>query len=1296
MKYILLLFWVGLGGFLKAQTIPQNPNITDSYGKRQGKWTILYDKDWNIITEQNQDTVSFYRLIAYKDDKPIGKVYDMYANGKVQMETTLLTDRPKEINHGETIYYRTDGTKEKMQVYVQGTLVDEFIYNQDGSLIVENWQGLDSLGTLYNKQKNYGKAYEVWERAKLKAAKAFGKKHENYATSLKRLGDFFFDLGRYPQAEPYYQAASEVQKERVGEKHQDYGKALNSIGSVYVRMGNYAQAELVFQKVQEIYKTSLGENHLLYAGILHNLAVLNYDIGKYDVSEKYALESLKIREILVGKDHADYANSLTLLGNLYNSRGNYAQGKTRHEEASRIYKNKENYFYPSSLGNLAISHHYLGNYTTADSLYQEVRAISEKTNGKKHPNYARALADLGGLYKDMYKFDQAKALMLEALQIRKEIFGDKHPQYARTLWALSRLYVAMNDYAQAETLLLQVIQLHKETVGEKNLQYANYLGDLATHYLRIDDFVRAEPLFLQALDIIKEVTGKNSLDYAGYLSNLGVLYYNVNNYPRAEQCYQEALAVRAALLGKEHPDYAASLVTLGNLYESQDDFLKAETALNESVQIYLKYDGGRSSDYASALNALGNIYREKKEYQKAKDSYLQSITVHKSIQEQKNPAFATALNNLSLIYRAEKEYAKADSVMSEVLDVTKTVLGDNHINYYIFIRNKGIIKEELGDYEAAFQYYQQERDYIQNRVTNIFPAMSQKEKELFFQQVRVRMGYLAGFVFKCLENNYINKVGWLYDIILDNKGILLNTQNKIRDRIFASQDSTLLNLYQNWQNKQNTLAQLYQMPLEEKKKRGLDEIQLEEEANRVEKELSLKSEIYAGINDKTRYTWRQIQEKLKPSEVSIEVLRFDVKNSIVDGSLVESDSAFYAFLILTSETKDNPELLVLQDGLWMEGIYLQEYKRNINAQRLDKSSYNRFWVLVEQKIGKVKKIYFSPDGVYHHINLNTLWNPNTQKYLLDEVEIQIVGNTKDLITENIQQTKPTSTSLAEKQAVLLGHPKYDLSADQHQTISQNFQRKRGEVQEFYTVGEEITQVNWQDLPGTEVEVQNIHNLLKTKGWKSTMYVNENALEEVIKQVQSPAILHIATHGFFLEPIKKATRNSDSTQVFEATDLDFDIESIQNTTFGISTLSKLKSNPMMLSGLVLTGVSTYAKSSEKYQSEDGILTAYEASSLNLDHTDLVVLSACQTGEGEVVNGEGVFGLQRGFQTAGAKSILMSLWNVSDDATQALMTLFYENWISKGQTKREAFNNAQKKLRRQYPSPFYWGAFVLIGE
>ena len=239
----------------------------------------------------------------------------------------------------------------------------------------------------------------------------------------------------------------------------------------------------------------------------------------------------------------------------------------------------------------------------------------------------------------------------------------------------------------------------------------------------------------------------------------------------------------------------------------------------------------------------------------------------------------------------------------------------------------------------------------------------------------------------------------------------------------------------------------------------------------------------------------------------------------------------------------------------------------------------------------------------------------------------------------------------------------------------------------------MTKVVFPDLPGTEVETRQIFDLFKSKGQKAALYLGENALEEVIKQAESPRVLHIATHGFFFENNRKKPEENAVQFQREAGDLGFDIANARG--FKTSNIQELRTNPMMRSGIVLTGVSTYAKSEEKYKTEDGFLTAYEAQNLNLDNTDLVVLSACETGKGDLQHGEGVYGLQRGFQQAGAKAILMSLWSVDDTATQKLMTEFYTQWLS-GKTKREAFKLAQQKLKAEYKYPYYWGAFVMVGE
>lgn len=207
------------------------------------------------------------------------------------------------------------------------------------------------------------------------------------------------------------------------------------------------------------------------------------------------------------------------------------------------------------------------------------------------------------------------------------------------------------------------------------------------------------------------------------------------------------------------------------------------------------------------------------------------------------------------------------------------------------------------------------------------------------------------------------------------------------------------------------------------------------------------------------------------------------------------------------------------------------------------------------------------------------------------------------------------------------------------------------------------------LPGTEKEVQQIQSLLKTNKWREITLLNADAKEESLKKMLKPNVLHIATHGFF------------------QSDVDGKIS--------------YDSNPLYRSGILLSGAAeTLQKKSDlrgnaQLGKEDGILTAFEALNLNIDNTDLVVLSACETGLGEIRNGEGVFGLQRAFKLAGARTILMSLWRVNDSTTQELMVIFYENWL-KGMSKRAAFNKAQAQLKVKYPHPYYWGAFVLIGE
>jgi CHAT domain-containing protein len=211
-----------------------------------------------------------------------------------------------------------------------------------------------------------------------------------------------------------------------------------------------------------------------------------------------------------------------------------------------------------------------------------------------------------------------------------------------------------------------------------------------------------------------------------------------------------------------------------------------------------------------------------------------------------------------------------------------------------------------------------------------------------------------------------------------------------------------------------------------------------------------------------------------------------------------------------------------------------------------------------------------------------------------------------------------------------------------------------------------------DLPGTEREIAELRTLLLNKGWKTSEYTEKLATEEKVKELDNPKIFHIATHGFY----------SPATEV--------KLEEEMTTSE-----SQIADNPLLKSGLLLSGAGDILlKTSYNYNMDNGVLTAYEAMNLNLDRTDLVVLSACETGLGEISNGEGVYGLQRAFLVAGAKMLIMSIFKVDDDATQKLILNFYERWLASGNMRR-SFVEAKKDLRKEYPDPIFWGSFMMIG-
>jgi CHAT domain-containing protein len=369
-------------------------------------------------------------------------------------------------------------------------------------------------------------------------------------------------------------------------------------------------------------------------------------------------------------------------------------------------------------------------------------------------------------------------------------------------------------------------------------------------------------------------------------------------------------------------------------------------------------------------------------------------------------------------------------------------------------------------------------------------------------------------------------------------------------------------------------------------------------------------------------------------------------------------------MILTSETRKKPALVVLPNGNELETKYMKNYLSSVKYKVEDKHSYQQYWEQIDTQLKGKSVVYFSPDGVYNQLNVNT-FKRSDGTYILDQYNLHIMTSTKDVVLLDSELKAGLGTQVA----TLFGFPQYDLKHSSIETFveERSLERSRNVEREI-----DLTRFGFAELPGTKTETESIVEILSANEWDAKLYLGDEALEEAIKSVSSPNVLHIATHGFFLD----------------------DVERKDQVQLGVSTQHSRK-NPLLRSGLLLAGAAQTVQGDYQNKTENGILTAYEAMNLDLNDTDLVVLSACETGRGEVKSGEGVYGLQRAFQVAGAESLIMSLWKVNDDATQLLMTNFYQNWLS-GLNKNEAFKKAQMTVRAQFSAPYYWGAFVMVGN
>lgn len=888
-----------------------------------------------------------------------------------------------------------------------------------------------------------------------------------------------------------------------------------------------------------------------------------------------------------------------------------------------------------------------GDYAKSYELLEESAAVYEVNDyNSSQLGYADMLKTQARLFILLGSYNDAKDKLGYAKQILK-----KYKDSDRDIIEFAELFIKQGEFHKVEKVLFQTIDHQKELYGIKYSGLIDNYNNLAKLYIIAGEYVKAEDYSFQATELAKEIYGAESFKYAESVKVKGDIHQAYGDYEEAIKLFATSIEVQEAIFGSDHLIAAITLM----------DKAIAEYYLNKDMNAVQK-------SFSHVFKVIENSFRNMDD--SSKFNYGKN-----------NPFYADALKNLAFFQIENGEYAAADKSleMADRIWVKKSKLGRVNINSADVLLLRGSIAKYQGKSEKAIDYYTKASTYYKkifnplhpkyayslsklgqmyyingdykkavktlNNTTKLyltfiesyFPSLSEREKNKYWSLIKNDFEFFNTLVVEHGSENP-ELVGQAYNNILATKALLLNSSIKMRESIMKSGDAYLINLFNQWVEKRELLVAVLSMSPDQLSEEGVNPESIEQELNALEKELSSRSKEFQA--EAKQYTWQEVQQVLGTGEAAIEFVRFRKYNTDF------SDTIFYAAFIVDKTTSEAPKMVVLDNGNELESKMLSYYKNTVKLNLVDETPYQKFWEPVENKIKGSKRLYVSLDGVYNQINIETLKSP--AGYVLDQYGVVVMSNTKELLSKN------NSVLSSRPKAIFVGNPAFykDAPADTRRSV--------------------------KELPGAEAEVVLLSKFMDSKKANVKSYLKEEATEEAIKEgINSfnPEILHIASHGFFIDSDEKSS----------------ELEALNE--------SKSVENAYYRSGIMLVNagkiISEEKTHFQNYNKEDGILTAYEAKNLKLDSAIMVVLSACETGVGKVQNGEGVAGLLSAFLTAGADNVIISLFKVSDQVTTDLMDSYYKNLFTSS-SEREAFIKAKKEIREKYKSPIYWGAFVMVSS
>lgn len=1134
-----------------------------------------------------------------------------------------------------------------------GNLDNAIYFAKDASLKIEALLGHDSflMGILLNnisiyyaKKKVTNKTVILKNEILSMIKKICGDDIQGYLSVLLRQNNFY---SIFSNEEVALKIREEITSYKTKIMEQiDQAVVLHDSSLVCSHNGDYKQATKLCEEALSIFGKYMGENDEVYYQALINLSSYYAEEGKfeeaYNISEKYS----KLCQANYGENSIEYAKSLSSFAQNCSFSKDYNKAIKLEEKAIEIFKNNfqtHSKEYAISLSNLANLYYNLGYYY--DAIRYNEQAIAIMDGSTNQAALRGTLLCQSACYNRIGRHKEALILAKKGLSL----FDGKKEDvaYYDCLSYLADCYSSMKEYDKSISILEDILQFQKKTIGEKNPRYIKTLEDLSYNYAKKNRMRDAIMTQKKAVKIAHNIYSKNHVEYASCLSLLGHIYFLVGDRENSIICIEKSSSIIKNILGENNIDYIHALTTLSNSYPRTTKAIEIGEKISDLLQIM------NQTDTPEYINNLHNLAYN---YSALGDTTKSSQIINEILD---NSYAKNLFNNDTL------KYARFLEEWAECLMLQHDYMGAINKSFDAIANYLKVVGNDIEYFEGALltiiSCYAYQNDTVNLLLTlkeyplieNIQKKVSQNLRLLSSSQMK--MDYWSVFI-PVFENmlpiiaasapNDDYAVSTVYNMsALFAKGIILKKDIEIAELVNHHSDHKLRQTYSNYLANRELFLKSDILGKN-------DSITMVIE----QQEDSIRQSLWnLGLFDTQLSTWNEVQKQLRDDDIAIEFLSFRTDVNSLD---------YYNMALLLKKNYKHPMVIELPNNSQIE--------RHVNHCEWD-SIYIDIWQPMEKELESVKNIYFSPSGMVHGISIEYLPDGN-KMYMNEKYNIYRLSSTGKLIDRQINSNYKT--------AVIYGGLDYD--CDEYEVLVNS-------EEEFLSglvrgVKDSLMTRNGFDyLPNTSIEISNIMEILKKSNISSIAYSGKNGTEESFKKLSSSNkkdIIHISTHGKYI-------RAADTDEQIHNNLMFLMDSNFSSSIFLDEQLSR--------SFLVMSGGNRLPKHKTiPIGMEDGILTAREIANVDLFDVELVVLSACQTGLGDIT-ADGVWGLQRGFKKAGAKTILMSLDKVDDEATRILMVEFYKNLMS-GRSKYQSLKNAQKHLRSvengKYNAPKYWASFIML--